>query len=380
MRRKLIIVGLGEVGGHVLEFLARTSSALEIIAVDINEDLGVKKTNNVIFGAAHQGFYPDIRFVKIDLDDIDETIDFLKNTKPDLIFNSATLQSWWVLALLPKKTRSQFQKAGLGPWTPLHLTLTYKLMAAVKKSGIGAHVVSAPYPDVVNPVLGRIGLAPTVGIGNIDLLIPKIKWLVSNRLATPICNISIFMIAHHSLVASLSPGGEGPKASYFLKVLVGDKVVTEKFDTGELLSLTGAISLPPPRSRTQQIASSAVKNILAILDDTGELTHAPGPEGLPGGYPVRLSAKGAEVVLPDGITMAQAIRINEDGQLHDGIQEIKDDGTIVFTEKANNIMRKMLGYDCKEMKISESDNRARELTSLFRTHQKTWGKQGEKSC
>lgn len=372
MRRKLIIVGLGEVGGHVLEFLARTSSALEIIAVDINEDLGVKKTNNVIFGASHQGFYPDIRFVKIDLNDTEETIDFLKNAKPDLIFNSATLQSWWVLALLPKKARSQFQKAGLGPWAPLHLTLTYKLMTAVKKSGISAHVVSAPYPDVVNPVLGRVGLAPTVGIGNIDLLIPKIKWVVSKRLATPIRNISIFMIAHHSLVASLSPGGAGTKTSYFLKVLVGDKVVTEKFDTDKLLSLTGAVPLPPPRSRTQQIASSAVKNMLAILDDTGELTHAPGPEGLPGGYPVRLSAKGAEVVLPDGVTMTQAIKINEDGQLHDGIREIKDDGTIVFTEKSNNIMRRMLEYDCKEMQISESDNRARELTSLFRTHQKTW--------
>jgi len=82
-----------------------------------------------------------------------------------------------------------------------------------------------------------------------------------------------------------------------------------------------------------------VKNILAILNDTRELTHAPGPNGLPGGYPVRLSAKGAEVVLPEELSLEEAVRINEEAQKFDGIQEIKNDGTVFFTEKAVKIMR-----------------------------------------
>ena len=33
----------------------------------------------------------------------------------------------------------------------------------------------------------------------------------------------------------------------------------------------------------------------------------PGPNGLPGGYPCRLGAKGAEVVLPDGLSLKEAM-------------------------------------------------------------------------
>ena len=363
---KLLIVGLGDVGGNVLEFLARTPGIPKLIAADMNEDVGIRKTNGVTLSAAQQEFYPTVEFAKIDLNDIGETAEFLKNTEPELIFNSATLQSWSALALLPSDARARLQGAGLGPWIPLHLALTLRLMKALKNSGIDAHVVSAPYPDVANPILGKLGLAPTVGMGNVDLLIPKIKLMVSKELKIPMRNVSVFMIAHHSLVASLSPGGNVSGSPYFMRILVGDKDITGKFNSDELLRQIAALPLPPPAGRNQMIASSAVKNILAILNDTGELTHAPGPAGLPGGYPVRLSAKGAEVVLPDGMTMDQAIKMNEEAQRYDGIEEIRDDGTVVFTEKSSSIMKETLGYDCEKMSPSDCEKRARELGSLFK--------------
>ncbi len=98
----------------------------------------------------------------------------------------------------------------------------------------------------------------------------------------------------------------------------------------------------------------------------GELTHAPGPNGLPAGYPVRLSAKGAEVVLPEELSLAEAIKVNEEAQQFDGIQEIRDDGTVVFTEKAVRTMRKMLNYECKALKLEESEERAIELRTLYK--------------
>ncbi len=64
--------------------------------------------------------------------------------------------------------------------------------------------------------------------------------------------------------------------------------------------------------------------------------------------------------------MKKAIRVNESGNKYDGIEAILEDGTTVFTDKELLIMKEMLGYDCKQMKIVESEERARELAQRFK--------------
>jgi len=358
------MIGLGSLGGHVLEFLARTPGIDSIVAADVNEDWGIRKTNNAILGAANMGFYPNIQFHKINLNDVDGTAETIREIKPDLIFNATTLQSWWVIGLLPHDVYEKLLSAGLGPWIPMHLTLTHKLMMAVKKAGTKAHVVSSSYPDGVHPILNRIGLAPTVGIGNLDLLIPWIKKVVSAKLKVPMRDVTVFLVAHHFHEVSIDEFGTTGGAPYFLKVLVNNRDVTAKLNPEKIFST----SLPtsPGTQSDQQVASSAVKNLLAILNDTSELTHAPGPNGLPGGYPVRLSAKGAEIALPEELTLREAIRLMEEAQRFDGIEAIKGDGTVVFTEKAVQTMREMLGYECTELRIKETEERARELGTLYK--------------
>ena len=54
-------------------------------------------------------------------------------------------------------------------------------------------------------------------------------------------------------------------------------------------------------------ASSALKNLKAMLFNENLRTHSPGPNGLPGGYPVLLNKDGADVVLPDDISLEEAI-------------------------------------------------------------------------
>lgn len=114
------------------------------------------------------------------------------------------------------------------------------------------------------------------------------------------------------------------------------------------------------------MAASGVKNALALLRDTGLLTHSNGPQGLPGGYPVRLSAAGAEVYLPDGITLEEAVAINEGGQRSDGIEQIEDDGTVVYTDKAVQIVKEILGYDLAPLQFDDCDERAEELIACFK--------------
>ena len=79
--------------------------------------------------------------------------------------------------------------------------------------------------------------------------------------------------------------------------------------------------------------------MMALLFNTGIMTHSPGPNGLPGDYPIRLNAKGAEVILPEELTLQEAIRLNEESQRLDGVKRIEEDGTVVFTDYAVNIMK-----------------------------------------
>jgi hypothetical protein len=239
-------------------------------------------------------------------------------------------------------------------------------MKAIREAGITPFVVNSSFPDAVNPILGKVGLAPTIGIGNMDLIIPALRKTVAEKLGVPMRNVVIQMIGHHYHGYYFPRHGTGCEAPFFLRIFVGQEDVTGRFDIKSLVSEIPKHARRPEGAAGQYVvAASSLKNIMAIYSDTGEITHAPGPQGLPGGYMVRLSRKGAEVVLPNGLTREEAIRINEEAQKYDGIEAIHDDGTVRFTEKSWSTMKEYLDYDCREMGAEESAERAKELRAKF---------------
>jgi len=357
------MVGLGDLGGWVLEFLARTPGVKNIVTADINEKWGTSKTNNARLNAAHAGLYPNMSFKKIDLNNLDGAAETIKEIEPDIIYSGVTLQSWWANDELLHGRNLELE-TGYGPWgVPFNLPLAHKLVKAVRKSGTKPLVVNSSFPDAVNPILGKLGLAPTVGLGNMDLIVPRVQLVVAEKLGVPPNNVKVFMVAHHVSAANLYEARSIGEAPYYMKVLVGDRDVTKDLPPHRIFE--EAFPVPTGRSIHPTVASSAVKNMLAMMNDTGELTHAPGPNGLIGGYPVRLSAKGADVFLPEGLEMGEAIRINEEAQKFDGIEKINEDGSVVFTDKAYQMMRDVIGYDCKKLEVKDSEQRAEELRSLY---------------
>lgn len=373
----LMIIGLGELGGIALEILARVPNISRIVAADINEDHGVRKTNTALMGATYLNLYPDIEFVKIDLTNVEETARIIKEVNPSVIYSATTLQSWWVIDALPKEVHAELYKdhCGLGPWLPMHLFLVHKLMLAVQKSGLIPIVINSSFPDNVNPVLAKVGLAPNVGIGNIDLIVAPWRKVVSELMDVPLRSVQVYILGHHYNSYNLGRTGGGLSAPYYLKIMVEDKDVTGNFDIKEL-----AKEIPIRAKRASVggqinwiVAASAVKTILGILNDTNELSHAPGPEGLVGGYPVHLNRNGAKVYIPEGITREEAIHINEEAQKWDGVERIKDDGTTVFTDITRQTFKKLLDYDCKELKVSEIEERAKELGTKFKQFARKYG-------
>ena len=362
-RRTVMVVGLGAIGYNALEFLARTPEVDRIVTVDVRS-AGRGMTNNAMLGAATMGFSPEVEFFQLDVGNLDATASLLRRVKPAVILSTVTLQSYHVISELPKDMFLKLKlDAGYGPWTSMHIVLNYKLIKAVKAAGIDTHVVTAAFPDATNPILARAGLGPTVGLGNMDNFVPGIRKLAAQQLKLPESAITIYMVAHHIIRTAIKYRGNTGGAPFYLGVFADSQDVSKEFDPVQLL--VDEVKFVTEWRNDSKVASSGVRNVLGILKNTGELAHSPGPNGLIGGYPIRLTRDGVQVVLPPGLNMETAIKINEEAQVYDGIEKIEADGTLVLTDKSVAVMREVLGFDRKRIGPHEHEDCSTELRGRY---------------
>jgi hypothetical protein len=361
----MIIGSAGSVGHDMMYQIACMGYPIKVVGADTNEARGFSEIEESLHIAHSLGHYPDLSFRKVDLFDVKGTSDLFKELKPKVICNLASLGSWWVTRLLPD---DEYKKIGpIGPWLPNHLTLAMKLMEAVKRSGVESKVVNGAFPDATNVVLGKLGYAPVCGGGNMDLGVYRLKRILARDMGVPFSSVTVYGVGHHGTF--YTKRFDGP---FWVKILVDGEDVTSKYPNEKLRDmyhLAGyAKSIQYSGALTDQMrtASSFLANVLSIYYDAGKHhTCVPGPNGLPGSYPCRLDEKGAEVVIPD-LRVEEAIKINEAGAKMDGIDRIKEDGTVVYLDKNVKYMREVVGYECEELKPSDSEERAKELNTLLK--------------
>lgn len=359
-----MLVGTGEVGGYLLEFLARDELEIDLFAADIDLATVQGKVDNAVFGAALHHRHPRIGTLEIDLLDVDRTAELLADLQPDVVVNCAVLQTWHVIRRLPDAVYERLSAAGLGAWLPVQLTLAMKLAQALERSGVPARYVNTSLSDLTNPVLGAMGIPPTIGIGNVAVIEAAVRTVVAETLERPRTEIAIKLVAHHVHWVTWREAGYREGAPYFMKILAGGEDVTERFDTLDLMK-RAILRYPSGTSFSAVSASSALHNLKALLSEVPIATHSPGPNGLPGGYPVVLSRRGAEVDLPAEIDLDQAIALNNEAQTFDGVRQIGPDGRVHFMPYAIEIMRELLAFECDSFTPDESEALAREQMARF---------------
>ena len=361
----MIIGSAGSVGHDMMYQIASMGLPVKVIGADVNEAKGRFEIEESLHISHSLGFYPDLSFQKIDLFDIDGTAEMLSELRPKVICNLASLGSWWITRLLPD---DEYMKIGpIGPWLPNHLTLAMKLMKSIKKSGEDIKVVNGAFPDATNVVLGKLGMAPVCGGGNMDLGIFRWKRILARDMGVPYSSVKVYGVGHHGTFYT-----KRMDAPFWVKILVNGEDVTDNYPNTKLRDMyadagyAGSSQYAGALVDQMRTAASFLKNVLAVYYNTNEeMECVPGPNGLPGAYPCRLGEKGAVVFVPD-IEVEEAIKINQAGGQYDGIERIKDDGTVVYMDENVEYMREVVGYDCKELKPSESEERARELNVLLK--------------
>lgn len=367
MKTDVLTIGLGGVGRNCLEFLVREPSVSSIVGADIREKYGQGVVNIASAGAVHMGYYPKAKFVGMNLlDDVDKNAEIIRKINPRIILNCTSMLTWWApAALLPSETIRPLEDiADLGPFLPLHLRLTYHLMQAVDKSGVKPLVVNGSYGDAVGPALERIGLAPTVGMGNVDSEVAFMRMIVARKEGLKARDIRIYYVGHHFNSAWMERGGEPVNPPpFYLRIIADYRDVTQGYDLLKLQKEAG--EMWGGDHGDTLTASSQCKHALAMLNDERILTCAVSPDGLVGAYPVWLGADGPKLALPDDISLDEAIKINLGGQLRDGIEEIRQDGTIVFPDEVVKVAKDIFGFECKSFHVTEVDEVAAEQKRKF---------------
>jgi hypothetical protein len=370
----LLIIGPGNVGAHTLDLLARRPDSPRITLAGRDEEHLIRQVNLSRMVATQLGHTPRLDHAVIDVHDIDRTAETLAELRPDIIFSTVSLQAWWVINELPKDLLTRLDEAEIGPWLPMQLTLIHKVMQAVKASGIDTAVVNAALPDATHTILDKVGLAPTIGIGNVANIVPALRYAAADQLGTSVEQVDLRVVMEAFVSHRVPRTGEPGGAPYRIGVLQNGEDVTHRVDVAGLLEAVASRYRRLGGMRGAVLTSaSAVTVIEALASAEPRLVHAPGPAALIGGYPVAVSAKGVDVRLPDGLSLEQAVDINKQALWHDGIAEIREDGSVRYSDPHMDIVKSMLGYDVREMKLEDSEACAQELATRYSAFKKSLG-------
>jgi len=370
-RRKVIVFGAGELGGLVVELLARQPSFRgEIVLADLNLDLAARRANSAQQGALQWGSDNIVRAEAVDLRNIDQTAALLAEMRPHLVFNATTLATWWLRDLLPEpvKRRLHVFGAGSGVWSASHAALAFHLMQAVRQSGLSLPVINSSYPDAVNPALAAAGLGPELGIGNGDLLVPALQQVVAGSLGVPVHRVGIVVVAHHFHAYNILMHGHAHGLTFPIRASIDGHPLDEDFDwTAAFARVPQDARIPGAAAATWIVAASAIRTLMAVLDPVGRLIHAPGPLGLVGGYPLTVGDEGIALALPSGVDRETAIAANWTAQRAEGIDGIEADGTIRLTDVAAGTLREVFGFECTRYPLADCLTIAKELSAALRS-------------
>ena len=347
-KARIMIIGLGSVGNFLLDYLmSMADDTIEICVVGRNDeklrsDVNIVRVSSMIRNQNRTS----IRIISyVDLNDVDSITKAINEFAPDIIVNSSRAYSG-----LKYGSISWQNIRAYGIWSPLSIKFTKNIMLAYKNASSNAIVINTSYSDAVIPWLKSAGMSyPDFGSGNINHLLPRIKFAVSEeKRIEDYWNIDVtFAVSHfHDVVISKEGHSEG------VDMLIDIRYEGEKLDV-DMKKIIAKCNLPMPvdAKRNQMNASSNYEIISAILGAVRNKSkykiHSPGVFGEIGGYPVIIDGRGSEVkayICEDYFSLKEMVKKNRESIYLDGIENIEN-GVLIYTDELITKVKKIFGVD-----------------------------------
>lgn len=253
----------------------------------------------------------------IDLLAANASDEMLAATGPRIVVQAASIQTSQVIAQTGNAWTQLVAEGGLSATAVFQALLSSRVAAAITRSGEAITLVNCGFPDVVNGMIRAMGHDVACGMGNVAIL----SNVFAGSAATP-PGSEVKVLAHYqNLAAWRRPpdqrGGRPPR------VWLGGLEVPDVYARFADIQLT-------PEPVIEISGASGVPMLLAMAADRPWKGHVPGPNGLPGGYPVRLTDGVLDLDLPNDVTEAEAIAWNVSFEAENGLV-VSPEGNAGFT-------------------------------------------------
>ena len=326
-----MIIGLGSVGCYLLDYLVSLGdSQLRLVVVGRNAekmqmDINIIRTASTI---RHQ-CRSEIKVVdNCDLNDVNSIAAVLEAEKPDFIVNSSRVYSG-----LKYGSISWSNLRAYGIWTPLSIRYAKNKW--------------------------RHTIRPTVSSGNLNHLVPRIKFYIAEKYGIKNFNdidVTIAVSHFHDVVISKEGHAEGQDILLDIKFQGKDM----DFNKEELLK-SCSIAMPVDQKRNMMNASSNFDIIFSVLTALREekqvKIHTPGVNGEIGGYPIIIDGVTATAKFDESVwTIDQMRKANRESIYCDGVENITD-ATLVYTDELVAKVKKSFNVDLpKSVKFVDIEN------------------------
>ncbi|MCM1170224.1 MAG: hypothetical protein NC324_09855 [Bacteroides sp.] len=357
-RITIMILGLGSVGGYLLDYLVSLADKrMRIVVCGRNEDKLIQEVNIVRTAATirHQMRCEICVDGTCDLNDVESISRVLAKWQPDFIVNSSR-----VYAGLKYGSISWHTLRAYGIWTPLSIRFARNIMQGYRSSGCRAIAINTSYSDAVIPWLKSAGLDYfDFGSGNLNHLIPRMKFYLGNACKIDNYNdIDITLAVSHFHDVVISKEGQAEGQDILLDVKYKGKELP--FDKDALLEAC-RIAMPVDQKRNMMNASSNFDIITSILDAIDQHKrvkfHTPGVAGEIGGYPYFVDTRDCmKAGIDTSVFSLEAMRAGNRKSIYkDGIENVTD-GTLVYTDELLCKVKSAFGVELpKSVHLDEAD-------------------------
>ncbi len=233
--------------------------------------------------------------------------------RPQVVVQAASVQTSSVIAAGDGWARL-VAEGGLSATAVFQALLSVRVAQAMRRECPDAAFVNCCFPDVVNGMIAALGLPVACGVGNIGILSGAFAGLLG---------VPVAVLAHYQTIGAFRrPAGERAGLPLPRAWLDGAEVadVAARFAAVRLtaepaIEISGAAGVPM---------------LVAMATGGAARGHAPGPLGLPGGYPVRWDGRALHLDLPPGLDEAEAIAWNAGFEAANGLV-VRPDGMVRYT-------------------------------------------------
>ena len=332
MGAKVLIIGVGDVGGRFARLLGGSGEVDRLVLAGLCQGEGP-----FIAGMMSSCYDLLAEFVELDATRQADVETLIREAKPDLIVQSGALISPFTLFTRTDPVARAIVAAGLGLQLSAQIPVLKTVMQAVREVGYEGPVANISFPDVTNPLLHKLDLMPTVGLGNANIMVARARDGLRRRMIAagedPAELPLVRVIGHHHQVYGPLLAQIPEDADERIRVYLG-----EEGRRDDEVAYAG-FPLRGDWTANELTTCAALPVLRALLPGAAPLrTSCPAPEGLPGGYPVRIADGAVTLDLPPGVDLDAAVAFQTRIMAQDGIEAIADDGTVSYTGAARQAM------------------------------------------